>query len=158
MTQSARQKYKPAVDLKWLILLSGMLWSIVGVTLLWRALGWLQGMGWLASLLSVVIGLVLGSAISGFGFVRLARRNRDRILEYQGRACFFAFQRWQSYLLILVMIALGIFLRTSHLLPLQVLIVIYLGFGIALAGSSIVYYRAWFQTRSRSIPADTDAG
>jgi len=136
-------RLKPEVDLKWLILTSGALWSGVGIMLVWMALHWLSVLTGLQMTTVILGGLVLGALISRFGFLRLARKNTERIWQYKNRACFFAFQRWQSYQLIVVMMSMGIFMRTSHLIPRQWIAPLYIGIGSALFVSSLFYYRNW---------------
>lgn len=56
-------------------------------------------------------------------------------------SCIFAFQKWQSYILIAVMMSMGIFLRTTTFFPRLPLASVYIGIGTALFISSINYYR-----------------
>ena len=136
-------KWNPAVDKVWLHLTAGLMWSGVGVMLILLASRWLglvkslPGVVWLIS-----AGLALGAAIYIFGFSKLARKNIQRILAItKERVCLFAFQRWSSYPLVLVMIAMGIYLRAYSPIPKPYLAILYLGIGSSLFWSSIHYYR-----------------
>jgi len=51
-----------------------------------------------------------------------------------------AFQKWQSYILIAFMISLGIFMRKSGLVPKVILTPIYISIGFALFTASFKYY------------------
>ncbi len=132
---------KPAVDRKWLLLLSGLMWSGVGILLNSFAIRWLRYYeGW-PLIVSVACGIVLGLAIAFFGFRKVAITNIQRILKMPDSSCVFAFQKWQSYILIPVMMSMGIFLRHTAIFPRLFLASIYMGIGSALFISSINYYR-----------------
>ncbi|GBE41182.1 hypothetical protein BMS3Bbin09_01073 [bacterium BMS3Bbin09] len=137
-------KFDPAVDKKFLIALSGILWSIVGIALCNLAIGWLsettaRTTAWLGT-----SGIILSLLIHHFGFLKLVDSNIERILSKKSKVCIFAFQPWKSYLIILIMICMGIFLRHSSL-PKPYLAVIYIGFGGAMLLSSFRYHRNFFK-------------
>ncbi|MCJ7802407.1 MAG: hypothetical protein MUP82_08645 [Candidatus Marinimicrobia bacterium] len=111
-------KLKPAVNRKWLLVISGLMWSGVGI------------------FTSVIIGLLAGLTIARFGFGNIANKNVGRILSYPKHACVFAFQEWKSYILIAVMMGMGIYLRTTGLVPKFILAPLYIGIGTALFLSS----------------------
>jgi hypothetical protein len=54
--------------------------------------------------------------------------------------CLFAFQKWSSYPLVLVMVAMGIYLRRYSPIPKPDLAILYLGLGASLFASSFKYY------------------
>ena len=131
---------KPAGNRKTLLILSGVLWSGVGLLLNSFALGWLQlYQGWSLAL-SICAGLVLGSVIAYFGFRKIAAKNIKRIMNMSDDSCLFAFQRWQSYILIAIMMSMGIFLRNTDIVPRLYLASLYIGIGSALFISSLKYY------------------
>ncbi len=141
--------FKPAVDRRILIFLSGFTWSVVGIMLCNTALGWLdlsagswgQGKG----LPFAFAGLLVSLFAYYISFSKIAERNIQRISQMGKKVCIFAFQAWKSYIIIAFMIGLGIFLR--HLpIPKHYLSIIYIGIGFALFLSSIRYYRALFFT------------
>jgi hypothetical protein len=136
---------KIAVHKNWLLIASGILWSGVGILLINLAARWLMLIQGLPLVFSVIGGLVLGSAIAFFGFRHIALKNISRIEAYQDKVCFFAFQRWQSYFLILVMMSMGIFLRTTNVLPKPYLATLYIGIGMALFSCSFLYYRRFYK-------------
>lgn len=134
-------KLKPAVNRKWLIVISGLMWSGVGIFLNILAYNWLKSFNNNQILISILIGLAVGLIIARFGFGNIANKNVNRILAYPKHACIFAFQEWRSYVLIAVMMSMGIFLRTTDLIPKSVLAPIYIGIGTALFLASFKYYR-----------------
>ena len=79
-------------------------------------------------------------AVMFLGFASLARKNIRRLRRLPERGCFFAFQAWKSYLIIIFMIALGNVLR--HLpVPKAALAIVYSAIGGALLMASFGYYR-----------------
>lgn len=137
-------KYDPAVDKKFLIALSGIIWSIIGIALCNLAVGWLLQVTSYKTPLLGAAGILLSLLIHHFGFLKLVDRNIERILSKKGRVCIFAFQPWKSYLIILIMIGMGMFLRHSSL-PKPYLAVLYIGFGGAMFLSSLRYHRNFFK-------------
>lgn len=134
------QKFDPAVDKKFLIAISGILWSVVGIVLCNLAAGWLSGSPGRSALWLGAAGAGLSLLIHHFGFLRIVDKNIERILSKSGKVCVFAFQPWKSYLLIIIMVGMGMFLRHSSL-PKPYLAVIYIGFGGAMLLSSLRYHR-----------------
>ena len=57
------------------------------------------------------------------------------------KICIFAFQRWTSYPLVLLMISLGVILRLYSPIPKPYLAILYLGIGSGLFLASLRYYR-----------------
>ncbi len=139
-----RHKLKPAVPQRWLLILAGLVWTVVGVGLGRMALVWLAEEKISLSLLLGLCGLALGLVIYRFKFSRLARMNIERICRSGERPCIFAFQAWYTYPLIGLMIAFGIFLRHSSI-PHSVLAVLYTAIGTALFAGSLQYYHRLFR-------------
>ena len=139
---------KIAVHKNWLLIASGLLWSGVGILLMNLAFHWLKMLSESSALLALAGGLLAGTVIMIFGFRRIATKNILRINAYQDKVCVFAFQRWQSYLLIMVMMTMGIVLRTTGILPRPYLAALYIAIGLALFGCSFLYYfRFYAKTR-----------
>ncbi len=137
------KRYGPAVDTRLLILLSGLMWGIVGVMLCSLAAGWLSDHGGGTVMYFAVAGVFLSLLIHHFGFLRIVDKNIDRIASYGDRkVCLFAFQESKSYLLIAVMICMGVILRNSPI-PKTYLSVIYIAFGGAMLLSSVRYFRVF---------------
>jgi hypothetical protein len=137
-------KFKPTVNRKVLILLSGIMWSGVGVLLNWFAFRWLPLLEQWQIIFTYSLGIMAGLIISKFGFSKLAAKNRDRILGFPEKVCAFAFQRWQMYFLIMFMMSMGIFMRKSGLIPKYLLAPVYVGIGLALFIGSFIYYKSYF--------------
>ena len=137
---SAGSRLKPAVPKCWLFALSGLMWSAVGVGMCATGVGWLAREGVVRGMGYGLAGLFLAVVAARFGFGGIAEKNIRRLRRLPDRGCFFAFQTWKSYLLIMVMIALGITLRHSAV-PKNILSVVYTAIGGALFFCSFFYYR-----------------
>lgn len=134
-------RLKPAVKKEWLYLSAGVVWFGVGVLLISYALSWLNPETTHSMLLLGSSGLTLAGCIYYFGFSKLAKKNINRIDKLKGeKVCFFAFQGWTSYPLVLFMMTLGIYLRTYSLFPKPLLAILYLGIGGGLLTSSLHYF------------------
>ena len=134
-------KLKPAVNRKWLLVVSGLMWSGMGIFLNILDFGWLNSLNNTQTFLSILIGIMIGLVIARFGFGNIAIKNVNRIFAYPKQACLFAFQEWKSYILIAVMMSSGILLRTTELIPKFILTPMYIGIGTALFLASFKYYR-----------------
>lgn len=130
----------PKVHKHILILIAGILWSGVGILLIKISSRWYELLSNNLLIAVLVSGVVLGIIISYFGFSKLANKNIKRINDYPDKVCMWAFQKWQSYILIIFMISLGVFMRTTSFVPRPILIVIYIGIGFALFTASFNYY------------------
>jgi hypothetical protein len=136
------RKFDPAVDKRFLVVFSGIIWSAVGILLCRLAVGWLSPVPFPKEIALGSAGIVLALVIHHFGFLKLVDKNIERITAKKGRVCIFGFQPWRSYLIIAVMIGMGTVLRQSSL-PKPYLSIIYIGFGGAMLLSSIRYYRTF---------------
>ncbi|MFZ2633687.1 MAG: hypothetical protein WA081_20300 [Desulfosalsimonadaceae bacterium] len=139
MNHSLR-KFKPAVSKKWLIASAGLMWSAVGILLCRLAYHWLAAD--LSGVWMAVFGgcgLAAAVGVYYFGFSKIAKKNIDRLCLFPEKVCFFAFQAWKSYLLILLMIGMGYLLR-HYLIRKEYLAVVYIAIGGALFLSSFHYY------------------
>ncbi|MGA6925079.1 MAG: hypothetical protein WBY88_05310, partial [Desulfosarcina sp.] len=104
---------KPAVPKCWLFAASGGLWSLVGLTMCASGLGWLKQEGFARGVGFSLAGVLLAVCAVRWKFGDMAKKNIRRLRRLPVRGCLFAFQAWQSYAVILVMIFLGITLRHS---------------------------------------------
>lgn len=122
------------------------MWTSVGLFLMRLAYRWLLELSTKEILFAVVTGLLLGIAIAYFGFSGLAVKNIDRISQYQKeKLCIWAFQKWTTYLLVIFMMSLGIFMRNTPHIPKFLLSSIYIGIGFALFLASFHYYQFLFK-------------
>ena len=144
--------FKPAVPKKWLVAIAGVLWSAVGIGLCRLAVKWLWVLNLPKALVFAGVGVTIAVVVNVFMFSRIANKNIARIDCYSKKGCVFAFQAWRSYLIIMVMIAMGIFLRHSAF-PRPYLALLYTSMGGALFLASFRYYAFLWSGR-----ADGDSG
>ena len=139
-----RDAYKPAVTKDVLLFLAGFIWVCVGVMLLFLAFSWLLKFSNITICLFGGVGIVLALLIHHFLFLKIVDKNLARILPTDEKKCLFSFIPLKSYLIIVVMIAMGVILRHS-VIPKQYLAILYAGIGLALLLSSVRYVRAFFR-------------
>ena len=131
----------PAARRETLVLVAGIVWSLVGLTLVSIAVAWLVGSPHYVLVIALG-GAAVGYAIYHFGFSHMVRRNLTRIYAQapqKDKVCVFAFQNIRSYFLVVVMMSLGYGLRHSGI-PKTYLAPIYIAIGLALTFSSLLYY------------------
>jgi hypothetical protein len=131
------------VDSRWLFAIAGVIWTGVGILLLAYAVQWLAPESIPVELELTAAGIAVAAVFVRFVFHGIVRKNIDRIEAGPTRASAFAFQGWKSYLITVFMIALGIALRHSAI-PKTWLAPVYLGIGIALLTTSLLYHRHLF--------------
>ena len=139
--------FKPAVPKKWLVAIAGVLWSAVGIGLCRLAVKWLWVLNLPKALVFAGVGVTIAVVVNIFMFSRIANKNIARIDCYSKKGCVFAFQAWRSYLIIMVMIAMGIFLRHSAF-PRPYLALLYTSMGGALFLASFRYYAFLWSSRA----------
>jgi len=131
------------VDRRWLFAIAGVIWTAVGVLLLTYAVTWLRPVSVPLEIELTVAGLAVAAVFVRFVFHGIVRKNITRIQAGPARASAFSFQGWKSYVITVFMIGLGITLRHSSL-PKPALAVMYMGIGIALLLTSLLYHRHLF--------------
>ena len=145
------EKLKPAVSKYWLMTLTGLMWSLVGIMLCRMAYIWLRAVPGLWALSLGSLGLISALTVYRFGFSKLALKNITRLCLLPNKTCIFAFQAWKSYLFIIFMILLGITLRHSPI-PRHFLAVVYATMGGALFFSSFHFYGRIWRVKIRKKP------
>ena len=140
----------PKVNKNILIIIAGVLWTSVGMLLIRIASNWFHLLSTSELILSIIGGLLLGMVISYFGFSNLAEKNIKRINLYSNNVCIWAFQKWQTYFLIIFMISLGMFMRKTSFVPKSLLTPMYIGIGFALFTASFKYYEFLFKLRYKN--------
>jgi len=132
----------PKVPKRYLILISGLLWSAVGIFLLKLGIGWIIHLSAQTITIVLIAGLSLSAVKIKFLFSKLANKNIQRINAYQKeRVCVWAFQKWSSYLIIVFMMSMGIYMRHTSSIPKYIISPLYIGIGLALLVSSFLYYK-----------------
>ncbi|MFP4489409.1 MAG: hypothetical protein ACLFN1_08910 [Bacteroidales bacterium] len=140
-----KNNFKPSVRKKYLILISGVIWILIGLLLNHYAFNWLKDNSYANTYIYIISGIALALIIHHFGFLRVVDKNLGRIKTLNPETCVFAFMSWKSYLLVALMMVMGIALRHSSL-PRNLLSVMYIGIGLALILSSIRYIRIFLKS------------
>ena len=137
------ESLKPGVGKFWHYFTAAIVWAGVGLYLDYLAAGWLREQNLISTILFISGGLALAAGIYLAMFKRYADQNIFRIREMNGdRICFFAFQRWTGYPLVVIMMSMGIYLKIYSPIPKPYLAILYLGIGSSLFFASLRYYRA----------------
>lgn len=141
----------PKVSKFYLILTSGIVWAAVGIMLFSRGIGWILNFPLNQLFLIIGIGFLIGILKNKYMITKFAKDNIVRINNYEkDRLCFWAFQTWTSYLMIIFMMGMGIFLRNSPYVPKYILSPIYMGIGWALFLSSFHYFVFLYQRNTKN--------
>ena len=144
-------RFKPNVSVKTRIFLAALLWSCIGLMLLWRGGNAVVGTGreWL-----LPVSLLVGSLKSWAILDRVASKNMTRIFDKGEYSCLGGVYSWKTWLLVMGMIVFGRLLRASSL---QVWLVglIYVTVGWSLFWSS---RKVWVKLRNLSSCSGTESG
>ncbi len=135
---------KPSVPRKWLYAIAGVLWSAAGFILIERAYGWLEDLASEQLLFVLSLGVTLALIFYFAGFIKIARKNINRINSLPDSVCIFAFTAWKGYLIIVVMVTASILLRHSSF-PKHYLAVFYIAMGGSLLLGSSLFYTKLFK-------------
>ena len=137
-------RIKPAVTKTVLLFLAGFVWFCVGTMLLVLAYSWLSNATRTIFFAFFGVGIGVALLVHHFGFLKIVDKNIDRIRPMVEKKCLFSFITWKSYMIIMVMVAMGTSLRHSAI-PKQYLAIVYTGIGLALILSSLRYIRVFVQ-------------
>lgn len=133
----------PPLPRRTLLLVAGLVWTIAGSMLLGRGLAWV-----IPShdhlLLRLGIALVAGMSFFFLLFAQISRKHVDRILGLEAeRPGLFSFFDRKAYIMMGSMIAGGILLRASGLVPPAILYTFYVTMGTPLLLSALRFYRVF---------------
>lgn len=134
------------VSKQYLILMSGFAWALIGAYLLSMGINRLAEFSLLYLLLFISIAIILGLLKAKYVFFRIVHENVSRIDSYEAeKVSAWFFQKWTSYVLIIAMMILGIFIRDLIIFPNYILSPLYLAIGLALIVSSVLYFKSFFK-------------
>ena len=139
---NSKDAFKPGVNKSLLLFVAGLVWIGVGVTLVTVAYSWLAETPKPQFFLFWGLGMMAALAVHHFKFLKIVDKNIQRIQPMTDKRCLFGFISWKSYLLIMVMVALGVCLRHSAI-PRPYLAILYSGIGVGLILSSLRYIRVF---------------
>lgn len=133
---------KPGTSRRNLLFIAAVVWTLAGGILLFKGTAMMMSdvVCWLAR--------IIFSSLSGIIFYRLlffkiSTRHISRIIRLKpDRPCLFSFFNFRSYLLMFLMISMGVLLRTSEIIPVFYLSVLYLTMAIPLLVSAFRFYHS----------------
>jgi len=126
---------------------AGIIWVLVGGMLLTRSVPMVQAAseqsGWVTTIVSLVVGALLGAGKGKFVLSKTARRNRARIEALSNARIWNVFTA-KTWMLVVLMIGLGMLLRggaAAGWFSWAPIAAIYAGIGAAMLVSSWAYFR-----------------
>jgi len=135
---------KFSVSKRILLFEAALVWTFAGGMLLFRGssmLGASSGFSWPKILSCFCAGLIFFILV----FSKISRKHVNRITNLLGeRHQFYEFFNFRSYMMMVGMISMGVFLRTTLIVPLSSLSLAYITMGIPLLFSSFRFYHHWF--------------
>lgn len=138
------ENFSMIVTKRFLLLEAAFVWAFAGGMLLYRGSVMLTtsaSFSWLKIGISFCCGLIFYLLL----FSKISRKHIIRITSLQGDYhLFHQFFSLKSYLMMLGMISLGIFLRTTSMVPASSLSLAYITMGIPLLLSSFRFYHRWY--------------
>jgi len=143
---SSHNRFKPRLNARTQLVLAGSIWYAVAIALGMRGIGWAIGSEW--PLLIAGVGLALGALKGRFVMRRVAVRAIDRIRERDRDKCAGGFFSWQSWVVVLVMMAVGHALRLTAI-PRPILGALYIAIATGLLLAGRLYWRAAFLSAER---------
>ena len=129
------------VNRKVLILINGLIWLVVGIMLC--SISFKKLVPFISRtqfIWSLIFGLIFGIIKIFTVFKKVVFKNIQRILSYPEKVSIFRTQTVSGYLLVLVMISLGLFLRNTDFVPKYITAGLYIGVGVALFFSSFRFF------------------
>lgn len=125
-----------------LIIITGVIWIIVGLGLLARIPEWIPLLSATELFLAFLLGVILAVLKGWFVFRKAVDRNIHRITNKKDELQYvFSFHTYMFYILLIPMIGAGVFLRTSEFIPRFFVLPIYTGIGLAMIYSGIRYLK-----------------
>ncbi len=139
-------RFTPSINSSFLLILAGLLWLSVGIMLCNFAYHWLLNYEGKNMIFILISGFILAILFTLFKFKKFALKNIERIKAKGVKSCFFSFMSWQTYIMVIVMMSMGIILRHSSM-PKEYLSVLYIGIGGALFLSSFMYFNNYYHLK-----------
>lgn len=134
---------KPGVSQRTHLLCAALLWTIIGIFLTQRGIGYLIQD---ERLLLAVVAVLIGSLKSRYLLDRSAIRGVERIRQFADNTCIGAVYSWKTWALVVAMMLLGLFVRNSPI-PEYIIGTVCVAVGWALIRSSRFGWKAWLNWR-----------
>ncbi|MDU9047367.1 MAG: hypothetical protein Q3M30_00855 [Candidatus Electrothrix sp. Rat3] len=143
-------RFRPDVGKSVHLFIAPLIWTAVGIMLMVRGLGWIGfSLTCRLFIIALIIALIVGTVKSLTVLDKSAKKNLTRIMLLKERSCIGAVYPWKTWLLVILMMATGIALR-SMTEPGLFLGTIYVAAGWGLLLSSRHGWEQWLRRiRSR---------
>lgn len=143
-----KEKFNPAIPKRYLFLLAGIIWSLVGLILATVGLFWIFTVKQTHTLVLILtpIAFIVGFIKGKFVLIKAANRTSNLIYSRPEKACFGSVFSWTTWLIICLMVTMGQILR-KLIVPIayrDYLGLVYVLIGLALSTSSFVYWKNFF--------------
>jgi len=102
------KRFKPGVNRAVHLFAAPLLWTVVGIMLITRGLGW---MGFLQGGWYIALAIIIGTAKSVFILDKTAKRGVQRIVQLRDGTCLGAVYSWKTWALVALMAVSGNLLR-----------------------------------------------
>jgi len=141
---SLREKLKPAIPKRGLLMVAGVFWTFAGCMLLGRGVFGLLPFA-RNMYFEIPVGLVGGIIFFLLLFSRISKKHIKRIISIEiENPCMFSFFDVRAYILMTIMISAGISLRVFSLVDPQILYTFYVCMGVPLLMSAFRFYYNWY--------------
>ncbi|HET7733197.1 MAG TPA: hypothetical protein VFK73_05095 [Paludibacter sp.] len=139
--------FKPGIPKRYLIFVAALMWTFAGGMLFTRGFGMLllfHRLLWLKILISIIAGLIFYFLL----FSKISYKHTQRIIRMNvEKPCIFSFFNLRSYIMMVLMIGMGITLRSTGIVPMEYLSVLYVTMGVPLTMSAFRFYYYGFRFR-----------
>jgi drug/metabolite transporter (DMT)-like permease len=139
---------KLSVPRRWLFLIAGGIWSAAGIILIERAYGWLSDFDATRLVFILCLATLLALVFYIAGFIKVVRKNIERINSLPENVCIFAFTAWKGYIIIAIMVFAGILLRNSTF-PKHYLALFYVAMGGSLLMGGCLFLMKYYKTTTK---------
>lgn len=138
------ESIKPGVPKRILLIVAAIVWTFAGGMLIYKAFSFIRGTESIE--LKIAVGLFGGIIFYLLLFANISKKHTIRIMELENeKPCVFSFFSLRSYILMVIMISGGIFIRNSGYIPMEYLSVFYLTMGTPLFLSAFRFYYFGFR-------------
>jgi hypothetical protein len=107
--KNAATRFRPDVGKSVHLFIAPLIWTAVGIMLMIRGLGWI---GFSLTCRLLFIALFVGTVKSLTILDKSAKKNLTRIMTFNEKSCIGAVYPWRTWLLVILMMATGIALRS----------------------------------------------
>jgi len=141
---SRRFSFKPGIPKRYLLIISGIVWSFAGLFLLIKGVSSIHRYSLPHTMLLSVIGIAGGLLFYIIVFEKISSKHTARIFRMKiHKPCLFSFFSFRNYILMIIMISSGILLKRTELLTGDPLYTFYFVMGLPLLLSAIKFYHYW---------------